>query len=100
METADRDRGLGYALGVPVKITSIRVAGRRRTRFCRSRWSLGVYALLFATFFQFAIRIALAGDALDRPITLDIPANTPLDEALIEWGVKAGVALMINTPTI
>lgn len=81
-------------------LTKVRVAGQRRTRFCRSHWSFGVYALLLATFFQFTSRIVLAGDALDRPITLDIPANTPLDEALIEWGVKAGVELMINTQTI
>lgn len=46
------------------------------------------------------MRVALAGDALDRPITLDIPANASLDEALIQWGVKAGVELMINTSTI
>ena len=81
-------------------LTNVRVAGQRRTRFCRSHWSVGVCALLLATFLQFTTRIALAGDVLDRPITLDIPANTPLDEALIEWGVRAGVELMINTQTI
>ena len=80
-------------------ISSVRVDGRRRTRFCQSRWGFGVFVLLLATF-QFAGRVAQAADVLDRPITLDIPANTPLDEALIQWGVKARVALMINTQTI
>src|SRR6267154_646578 len=48
--TAVSDTRLG---GVPVKITSVRVAGRRRSRFYRSGWSFGVCALLLATFFQF-----------------------------------------------
>jgi hypothetical protein len=35
--------------------------------------------------------------ALDRSIKLDIPDNTSLEYALIEWGTKAGVHVMINT---
>jgi outer membrane receptor for ferric coprogen and ferric-rhodotorulic acid len=99
-QTADGRPRIRCTLGVPVKTTRARVAGRRRTRFCRSHWFVGIVALLLTTLSQFPCRIALAADPLDRPITLDIRDNTPLDEALIEWGVKAGVELMINTPTI
>src|SRR5690242_17793313 len=44
--------------------------------------------------------VAEAADVLDRQVTLDLPALTHLDDALIEWGVKAGATVMINTPSI
>jgi outer membrane receptor protein involved in Fe transport len=46
------------------------------------------------------VRTALAEDSIDRPIALDIPANTRLEDALIEVGTKAGMTVMINTPTV
>ena len=39
----------------------------------------------------------LAANSLDKQIELDIPVNTRLEDALIEWGVKAGMTVMINT---
>ena len=36
-------------------------------------------------------------DILDRQVSLDIQNNTSLEDALIEWGEKAGVSVMINT---
>src|SRR3569833_1265646 len=43
---------------------------------------------------------AKAEDALDKIIYLDIPAKTLLDDALIDWGTKASVAVMINTQDV
>lgn len=40
---------------------------------------------------------ALAADALSQPVALDIAANTPLDEALIQWGTQAHVQIMMDT---
>jgi iron complex outermembrane recepter protein len=49
---------------------------------------------------QFAARSALAQDVLDRPIELDIPEHTSLEDALIAWGGKAGLVVMMNTTTV
>lgn len=49
------------------------------------------FALVWHCLYQLAGHITLAGDLLDRPIAFDIRANTRLDEALIERGVKAGL---------
>jgi iron complex outermembrane receptor protein len=76
-----------------------RSAGARRPVSCWSRYSFGVYVLL-ALSFQLTGRCAMAEDALDRQINLNIPANTRLEDALIEWGAKAEVTVMINTPTV
>lgn len=43
---------------------------------------------------------AQKADPLDKPISIDIPANSPLEDALIQWGVVAGVSVMINTSTV
>ena len=43
---------------------------------------------------------AKAEDALDKIIYLDIPAKTLLEDALIDWGTKASVAVMINTQDV
>ena len=66
---------------------------------CWSRHSFWIYAIL-ALSFQLTGRSALAEDALDRQITLSIPANTRLEDALIEWGIKSELIVMINTPTV
>jgi len=86
-------------LGVPVNIVRFRVAAQRPLRTGHLRFSLMVCFFLGLCTQLYCVT-ALASDALDRSITLDIAANTQLDDALIEWGVKAGFALMINTPTI
>lgn len=80
-----------------MKITGCLRAGP--TPRCWFHRSQGVCVLL-ALIFQLASLEARAGDALDRVITLDIPPETRLDDALIEWGTKVGVALMVNTPTV
>jgi iron complex outermembrane recepter protein len=43
---------------------------------------------------------AHAADGLERPIQLDIPVNTRMEDALIEWGTKAGMTVMINTQSV
>lgn len=43
---------------------------------------------------------AAADASLDQTLKLDIPANSKLEDALIEWGSKAGVTVMINTATV
>ena len=43
---------------------------------------------------------AQAEDFLDRQITINILANTPLEDALIDWGIAAGFTVMINTETV
>jgi outer membrane receptor protein involved in Fe transport len=43
---------------------------------------------------------ALADSPLDKLVKLDIPANSRLEDALIEWGIATGVTVMINTSTV
>jgi outer membrane receptor protein involved in Fe transport len=43
---------------------------------------------------------AIAGDALDRTVSLDIAPNSALEDALIQWGAQAGVQVMMDTNTI
>jgi iron complex outermembrane recepter protein len=78
----------GILWGFPVTITIY--------RGFRFSWACA----LLAVFLSLANVSALAADALDRFITLDIPPNTPLDDALIEWGTKVGMTVMVNTPTV
>ena len=44
--------------------------------------------------------IAVAGDALDRTVSLDIAPNSALEDALIQWGAQAGVQVMMDTNTV
>lgn len=39
-------------------------------------------------------------NALDQVIEFNIPAHTRLDDALIEWGTRTGVTVMINARTV
>lgn len=55
---------------------------------------MGVFAL-----YLFGIP-AFGGEALDRAIVLDIPAETSLENALIEWGLQAGMTVMCDTRTV
>jgi hypothetical protein len=76
----------------------------RRSRNAGHRSFLVLTA--FSVFFMFALSLSLgvrtvfAIEPLDRQITLDISANTPLEDALIEWGLKAGLTVMINAKTV
>lgn len=44
--------------------------------------------------------VAAAQIPLDREILIDIPANTPLEDALIQWGRASNITVMINTSTV
>ena len=56
--------------------------------------------LVLALIFPWSLRPALAEEPLDRQITIDISANTPLEDALIEWGTKVRMTVMINTKIV
>lgn len=56
--------------------------------------------LVLALILPWSLRTAFAEEPLDRQITIDISANTPLEDALIEWGTKVGMTVMINTKTV
>jgi iron complex outermembrane recepter protein len=43
---------------------------------------------------------AVAGDALDRTVSLDIAPNSALEDALIQWGAQVGVQIMMDTNTV
>ena len=45
-------------------------------------------------------RLALAGSPLDQQIALDIPAGTPLDEAVLEWSAATKVQVMMSSETV
>lgn len=58
----------------------------------------GYFALVLSI--QLVPGLALAEDVLDNLIDINIAANTPLEDALINWGTKVGVTVMINTKTV
>ena len=68
----------------------------------KSGWSLYCLAIFFAFLGapQPPAFAADSQDALDRVIDLNIPAHMALEDALIEWGIKAGVTVMINSRTV
>lgn len=41
-----------------------------------------------------------ANSALDHLISLNIPPNTPMEQALIEWGKATGIQVMMSTPDV
>ena len=43
---------------------------------------------------------AFAGVDIDRNIDINIPANTRLEDALIEWGLISGVTVMVDTTVV
>lgn len=65
-----------------------------------ARRCFSVLCCAFVLLLHFAASPASAQEPLDRFITLDVHANTPLEDALIEWGTKAGMTVMINTLTV
>ena len=71
------------------------------TRGSLSRWhgySFGFLVWLLPVLLRSGI--ALAEDVLDRQIDVNISANTPLEDALIEWGAVSGLTVMINTANV
>ncbi|HET9389962.1 MAG TPA: STN domain-containing protein, partial [Steroidobacteraceae bacterium] len=59
--------------------------------------------LHFAALLLFAVLIAAgaAGAAnLDRKFQFDIPPQTPLDRALIEWGRRSGMQVMVDARSV
>lgn len=60
----------------------------------------GIRAIALALQLDRHNALAAAADVLDRPIRFDLAANIPLDDALIEWGMKAGMTAMMNMRTI
>lgn len=73
-------------------ISPIRSALRTFSRATGSCLTVGILGLW--------LQGAHAGEVLDRAIHLDIPANTPLEDSLIEWGHQAGMAVMMNTTVV
>ena len=58
-------------------------------------------ALLALLLFQQTLAQDSAGTTpMDKKIEFNIAARTPLEDALIEWGSKSGIAVMINTHTV
>jgi len=43
------------------------------------------------------VAIAAADSPLDKIVEFNIPTNTALEDALIEWGTSSGMAIMMNT---
>ena len=80
-------------------MSTARVYNRRRSlpKLCFGVIS-AYFSLILST--QLIPGIALAEDVLDRLIDIDVAANTPLEDALITWGTKVGVTVMINTETV
>lgn len=64
--------------------------------------SLCLVLSLAVLFFSPYVRAQTAdrNDWLDRQIVIDIPNRTPLENALIEWGIKTGVTVMVSTPNV
>ena len=50
-----------------------------------------------ALLLQLPVNVALAVESLDDFITLDIPENTSLEDALIEWGLRSRMTVMMST---
>src|ERR1700722_14362205 len=72
---------------------------------CRTL-SLGLAACRHYRLFLITISLVLfhasasAGDTLDRTVSLDIAPNSALDDALIQWGARTGMQVMMDTDTV
>lgn len=78
------------------KLPDVRTRGSSVTP-CRY---LSLVGLFVAIALQFSTRTAIAADRFVQPVTLNIPAGTHLEEALIEWGRKAGLTVMIDARSV
>jgi hypothetical protein len=62
---------------------------------------ISVYLIvLLGVLVQVTTRGATAHGFLDRKITVDIPENTSLEDALIRWGSAARLSVLINTADV
>src|ERR1700761_7269969 len=82
-------------------LVKIIISDKARMRRTSIAW---LYRLLTVYLLGLCLQLggggAWAADALDRQIKLDIPATTHLEDALIEWGTKAGMTVMVNTRVV
>ena len=68
--------------------------------------SLSARRVAFGTICAVAISVPILAQEshtstiLDKLVYLDIPENSALEDALIEWGRKAGITVMINAITV
>ena len=81
-----------------MKINRFRTVQLRTMHEFRSCPFLAICA--FSLFIQIAATNAFAEDLLDKGMNFDIPENTRLEDALIQWGTKVGMTVMINTSTV
>lgn len=65
-----------------------------------SVWFVLVLSFQVVTRTAAALDVPDAQSTLDTLVTLDIRVNTPLEGALIEFGRKAGLVVMMNTATV
>lgn len=84
-----------------MKLLSTSTGNRPETRppqVAGASWSIRVCAL--ALLIQLSLGTAFADSKLDQSLTFDIPANTSMEDALIQWGLKAGLTVMINANVV
>jgi iron complex outermembrane recepter protein len=72
---------------------------RTVARWCHTLSQLCSLHHVAAVLLIFMSQSALSDEALDQRIKIDIADNTSLEDALIEWGNKAQVTVMMNTST-
>ena len=73
----------------------------RNAKSARHFWlTVPLIQIVLVACLQLPAGLAVADDLLDRPVSMDISNNTSLEDALIEWGVRAGVTVMMSTPTV
>lgn len=56
--------------------------------------------VLWALSFDGTVLAADGARQLDEPITIDVRQDTDLEAALIDWGIRAGMTVMINSVTV
>ena len=75
-------------------------AVRLRRRYCTPCRFYTLAGLFVAVALQLGRQTAAAEDQLAQPITIDTSAGTLLEDALVEWGRKSGMTVMIDTQSI
>lgn len=61
---------------------------------------MALRVICMVALFQLIALPALAEDPLSKQININIPPNTPMEEALIDWGIETGVTVMIDSATV
>ena len=95
IHAASQPRGVDFLYwpGIPMNASPSRVPVARAARpaRCSSKLSALVMTCLLA-----GAGTVHAGE-LDQEIRIDIAANTPLGQALVQWGAQAGIQIMLST---